>query len=55
MSDDFKNPLLKSEDTNFSRLKMAVYWILWAVAMAIIIGSSVGAIMWMILIYGVPR
>ena len=57
MSDDLQNPLLKSEGTNFSRLKMAVYWILWAVAMAIIIGCSVGAIMWMILIYGVydPR
>jgi hypothetical protein len=46
-------PLLKSEGTNFSRIKMAVYWALWAVAMAIIIGCSVGAIMWMILVFGV--
>jgi hypothetical protein len=46
-------PLLKSDGTNFSRIKMAVYWMLWAVAMSIIIGCSVGAIMWMILIFGV--
>jgi hypothetical protein len=53
MRDDSKFPLLKSEGTNFSRLKMAVYWMLWAVAMSIIIGCSVGAIAWMVLVFGV--
>jgi hypothetical protein len=53
MRDDSEFPLLKSEGTNFSRLKMAVYWMLWAVAMSIIIGCSVGAIAWMVLVFGV--
>jgi hypothetical protein len=53
MRGNFEIPLLKSEGTNFSRLKMAVYWILWAVAMSIIIGCSVGAIAWMVLVFGV--
>jgi hypothetical protein len=53
VNDDFENPLLKVEGTNFSsRLKLAVYWVLWAVVMAAIIGSSVGAILWMLTVYG---
>ena len=53
MNDDLENPLLKVEGTNFSsRLKLAVYWVLWALVMAAIIGSSVGAILWMLMVYG---
>jgi len=49
---DLENPLLKSEGTNFSsRFLAAVHWLLWAVILSVIIGASVGTIVWVVLVY----
>lgn len=40
-------------DREPSRTKLVIYWILWAVTMAVLLGGSVFAIMWIALVYGV--
>jgi hypothetical protein len=50
---NLENPLPASEGTNFSsRFMGAVYWMLWSVVLASMIGASVGAIVWVVLVYG---
>ena len=54
MRGKLENPLPKFHSTNFlARLKDSVYWILWAITGSVILGSSVGCLIWMIFVYGV--
>ena len=54
MRGKLENPLPKFHSTNFlARLKDSVYWILWAITGSVILGSSVGCLIWMIVVYGV--